>query len=232
MLMLHFIHGLNGAAAEWNPFLEYFTKIGYLCKAIELQEGMNLRKIHFQDYVDKVISLIKKEDILIGHSMGGMIIQKIAELTSIKAGICICPSPPKGIPIKSLSYISQIRYLPFFIASIPFRPSFSLAHNHFLNGIPLEIARKQYQNLKKQSARVSYEILKAKIPVDETKVNSPLFFIARNHDKIISPQIVKQIAEKYHGPIKYLDGNHYIFSDPEPISRCINEYIQYTNVEK
>jgi pimeloyl-ACP methyl ester carboxylesterase len=225
-MMLYFIHGLNGSAAEWAPFIEYFTEKGYDCTAVELQEGLNLRKIHFQDYINKVVSIVHGNDIVVGHSMGGMIVQKVAELTSIKAGVCICPSPPKGIEMKSISFLSQIRYIPFIIARIPFLPSFSLAQNHFLNDIPLEEAQIRYQQLKKQSAIVSYEVLKAKISVDETQVNCPLFFIARKNDLIISPEIVSRIAEKYNAPIRYLDGNHYIFSNFKPVADCIYDYIK------
>ena len=224
--MLYFLHGLNGSAAEWTSFVEYFTEIGYDCTAVELQKGMNLRKIRFQDYVNKVVSIVQCNDIVIGHSMGGMIVQKVAEQTSIRAGVCICPSPPKGIKMKSISFFSQLRYIPLFIARIPFLPSFSLAQNYFFNDIPLELARKRYHQLKKQSAIVSYEILKAKISVDETKVNCPLFFIARKNDRIILPEIVSQIAEKYNAPIKYLDGNHCIFYHFKPVAECIHNYIK------
>jgi hypothetical protein len=224
--MLYFIHGLNGSAAEWDPFLTYFAEKGYTSRAIELQEGLNLRKIHFQDYVDKVISIVQSDDIVIGHSMGGMIVQKVAERTSIKAGVCICPSPPKGIEMKSLSFLSQIRYLPFIIARIPFLPSFSLAQNHFLNDIPLKEAQRRYKKLRKQSAIVSYEILKARIPVDETQVDCALFFIARNNDRMISAEIVTRIATKYNGPIRYIDGAHYIFSDFRPVDDYIYEFIK------
>jgi len=224
--MLYFLHGLNGSAAEWVQFIEYFTEKGFECNAVEIQEGMNLRKIRFQDYVDKVVSIIGPNDIVIGHSMGGMIVQKVAELATIKAGVCICPSPPYGIEMKSISFLSQIRYIPFFIARIPFLPSFSLAQNHFLNDIPLEVAQKRYAQLRKQSALVTYEVLRAKIPVDEKKVDCPLFFIARNNDHIISPRIVERIAKKYDAPIRYLDGNHYIFSNYKPVADIIYDDIK------
>jgi hypothetical protein len=224
--MLYFLHGLNGSSAEWHPFIKYFTREGYKCIAVELQEGMNLRKIHFKDYVDKVVDLVHPDDILIGHSMGGLIVQKVAELTLIKAGVCICPSPPKGIEMNAVSFLSQIRYLPFIIARVPFLPSFSLAQNHFLNDIPLKEAQRRYRQLRKQSAIVTYEVLKARIPVDETKVDCPLFFIARNNDLIVSPVIVSRIAKKYSGTITYLDGNHYIFSDVDLVADSIHRYIK------
>jgi pimeloyl-ACP methyl ester carboxylesterase len=225
--MIYFLHGLNGFADEWQPMIHYFSSKGFHCTAIELRKGMNLRKTRFQDYVDKIVSLVEKEDILVGHSMGGLLVQKVAEATVLKAGIGICPAPPKGIKTQSLSYFTQIRYLPFIIARLPFLPSFSLFQNQLLNNLPLEIAKKRYQSLQKQSAIVTYEVLKQKIPVDETKIRCPLFFIARANDLMISPSIVQQIAEKYNAPMKTISGSHYIFSDSIEISKEIYEYIQH-----
>jgi len=224
--MIYLIHGLNGFADEWSPFVQFFSQKGFVCTAVELKEGMNLRKTRFIDYVDKIVELVDPDDIVVGHSMGGLIVQKVAEQTTIKAGVGICPAPPMGIAMKSLSFLSQIRYIPFIIARIPFLPSFSLASNHFLNGIPLEEARKHYQLLQKQSAMVSYEVLKQKIPVNERKIFCPLFFIARNNDLIISPYVVKRVAEKYDAKMKRFPGNHYIFSDASEICEEIYQFIR------
>ena len=224
--MIYFIHGLNGFAAEWKPFIEYFKKKGYQCNAVELKEGMNLRKTCFQDYVDKIISMVSKDDILIGHSMGGLIVQKVMEATKIKAGVCTCPAPPKGIDLRSLSFLSQIRYMPFIIARIPFLPTFSLAQDRFLNDLSEIEARKRYKLLQKQSAKVTYEVLKQKVSVDEKKISSPMFFIARQNDLMISPSIVKRVAEKYNASMKTFPGNHNIFSDSELISNEIYNFIK------
>ena len=226
MTNLYFIHGLNGFADEWQPFTNYFSEKGFSCHAIELKSGMNLRKTRFQDYTNKILTLVKKDDIVIGHSMGGLIVQKVAEQTTIKAGIGLCPSPPQGINMRSVSFLSQIRYIPFIIARIPFIPTFSFMQDHFLNDIPIDVAKKHYKLLQKQSSTVIYEVLKQKISVDEKKVNCPLFFIARTHDRIISPTIVQRIADKYHAPIKMIPGNHYIFPDARLISDEIYRFIK------
>ena len=83
--------------------------------------------------------------------------------------------------------------------------------------------------IKKQSIKVSYEVLRGKIAVDEAKVNCPLYFIARNNDLIIAPEIVKRIADKYQSSINFLDGNHHIFSDSGPICKIIHKDIK--NIE-
>ena len=63
--MLIFVHGMLSNANVWNPIINYFNDRNFSCKAVNLKEGLNLRKVHFQDYVKKVKTIVKEEDIVI-----------------------------------------------------------------------------------------------------------------------------------------------------------------------
>ncbi len=52
--MLIFVHGISAYADEWQPFIKYFSERNFSCKAVNLREGLNLRKTRFRDYVNKV----------------------------------------------------------------------------------------------------------------------------------------------------------------------------------
>jgi len=224
--MLYFFHGLNGYPNEWKPFIEIFSNHGYKCHAMDFKKGLDLKKIRFQDYIDLIVEKINDKDILIGHSMGGLIVQKVAEETNIKAGVCICPASLKGIEINKVSILSQIRYVPNIIFNTPFKPSFNLAYQLFLSKMPEKKARMIYKKLEVQSAIVSYEVLRSKIEVDETKVKCPLLFIGRNNDAIIPVDCVEKIAKKYNATFKRFDGNHYIYDDASIISDVIYDFIK------
>jgi len=224
-MVLYFIHGLNGSAENWAPFLHYFSKQGFKCQAISLKLGMNLRKTHLIDYVNKVNSIVNEKDIVIGHSMGGLIMQKVAEQTNIKGGIGICPAPPESIAMKKIPLLRQVRYVPYIVLGIPFKPSFGLVKEIFLNDMNEEEQRHIYNHLKKQSAFVSFETMNQKIKVDEKKVSAPLHFIARNNDKTIPVEVVKKIARKYNAPSKVIEGNHYIFHDHQKIIPVISSFL-------
>lgn len=224
--MLYFIHGLNGSPREWNVFTEFFTERGFDCKAIDLKKGLDLKKVYFKDYVEKVSGLVSTEDILIGHSMGGLIVQKVAEETTVKAGVCICSAAPNGIPMKTVPWWRQVRYIPFMLFGIPFKPSFGLVKDVFLSGWDEEKQKKIYGRLQKQSAHVSYEVMKQKISVDEKKISCPLYFIGRKEDVTIPPDIVKRIAQKYHSNFDAVSGNHYIFEDWIDIAEHTFSFIQ------
>lgn len=86
---LLFVHGANHGAWCWKEhFLPYFSSIGFPSYAVSLRghggsEGYdNLHSFSLDDYVEdvlQVISGIKGNLILIGHSMGGAVVQKILQ---------------------------------------------------------------------------------------------------------------------------------------------------------
>ena len=108
--MLYFLHGLNGYPSEWDPFQLFFEERGYTCRIVDLMKGCDLRRTHLQDYVDHICSMVTTSDVVIGHSMGGLLMLKVAERISFKAGVGICPAPPQGFEISEISPIKQIRY--------------------------------------------------------------------------------------------------------------------------
>jgi pimeloyl-ACP methyl ester carboxylesterase len=107
-----FIHGLFMNPKSWDNWIKYFEEKGYKCYAPaypfhegnpgDLRDNINpgLGKLTFGQVVNSLSSFIDKlpgKPILIGHSMGGLAVQKLIELNKGVAGICIDSAPPKGI---------------------------------------------------------------------------------------------------------------------------------------
>lgn len=157
-----------------------------------MKEGMDLRKVSFADYVGKVKKIVGREDILIGHSLGGLIVQKVAEEKEIKGGVAICSAPPKGIKFPKKFLFFSLKYLPKVIVKKPFKPDFSTSRKFFMNCLEEEGARMGYEKLEKDSAIVAYELAMNKIAVDEKRIKSPLLFIATKNDKSSLPIISKK----------------------------------------
>jgi len=209
--MIIFIHGMYANAYVWKKFEKYFNEKNIKTKSINLRDGLNLKKTCFKDYVDKVKEIVKIDDIVIGHSMGGLIIQKVAEEIKIKGGVAICPPPPKGIKNKKSIIIKSIHHLPKIYLNKPFKPSYSFCKSLFLGNTDDRISRDEYDRLNNESPRVQYEIAMNKIVVNEKKIDNPFLFIAAKKDKACNPDLVKKIAEKYNGEFDVFDCCHHIF---------------------
>ncbi len=211
--MLIFVHGMLSNETVWNPMIKYFNDRNFLCKAVDLKEGLDLRKVHFQDYVEKVKSIATKDDIVIGHSMGGLIVQKLAEESSIKGGVAVCSAAPKGVKFQGSIVLSSAKYALNVIIGLPFKQDYTYVRKYMLVGIEEEKAKKIYERLEKQSSIVTYELGMNRIRVDETKVRCPLLFIATKQDKVCAPELVKRISMKYNAEYELYDGCHHFFSN-------------------
>ncbi|RLF51454.1 MAG: hypothetical protein DRN11_02745 [Thermoplasmata archaeon] len=224
--MLIFIHGMWSNTNIWKNFIKYFEERNFPCKAIDLKEGLNLKEIGFIDYVKKVGAIATKDDILIGHSMGGLIVQKVAEMQKIKGGVAICSAPPKGIKFRNVRMIlSSAKYLPKIILRKPFKPSYSFLKKYILNCLPDDEARNIFYTVEPEAPKVAYELAMNKIEVNEKKVSCPLLFIATKDDKASPPKMVEKIAKKYNAQFIILDGCHWIFSKWQEIAEEISKFL-------
>lgn len=105
---LLFVHGSFSDARVWDVnFLPYFAKQGYEAHAVSLRghglsEGHErLHRWRLADYVAdlaKAVQTMPNPPLLIGHSMGGMVIQKYLEDHAGIAGMVLMASvPPQGL---------------------------------------------------------------------------------------------------------------------------------------
>lgn len=88
---LLFVHGSCGAAWNWDEnFLPYFAEKGFNAHAVSLRgHGKseipeNFNRTSIADYVSDVLQAVEtlpKTPVLIGHSLGGLIVQKFLKKT-------------------------------------------------------------------------------------------------------------------------------------------------------
>jgi pimeloyl-ACP methyl ester carboxylesterase len=111
---LLFVHGAWHGAWCWKEhFLPYFFAKGFSCYALSFRghgesEGIEkLQTFSLSDYMDDVLEVmahLKEKPVLIGHSMGGAVVQKIARAypDKIKMVVLLASIPPQGILKDSL----------------------------------------------------------------------------------------------------------------------------------
>ena len=226
IIMLVFVHGMWCSGSIWKNFIEYFKARNYECRAVNLKEGFDLRHVCFMDYVDKVASIVGREDVLIGHSMGGLIVQKVAEQKRIKGGVAICSAPPKGIKLSNTSlFLYSLKFLSKIITKKPIMPDKKFVKEFLANCVEEEKLEEIYEKMEAEAPKVAYELATGKIAVDEKKVDSPLLFIATKDDKASPPGMVEKIAKKYNAEFVVKNGCHWIFDDWEEISEEIAKFL-------
>jgi 3-oxoadipate enol-lactonase len=102
-----FLHGIGGAARAWTPQLRSFAAAGFEPVALDLP-GYGARKavthMAFDEIATDVEAAIAARSLdrpcLIGHSMGGMIVQTMLQRQpqAYRAAVLVCTSPAFGDP--------------------------------------------------------------------------------------------------------------------------------------
>lgn len=101
-----FVHGAFGAAWMWDEhFLSYFARTGRRVYALSLRghgrsDGRNdLNTTSFSDYIDDVkhvLARVGAPPILVGHSLGGLIVQRLIGHVPMSGIILMASAPPEG----------------------------------------------------------------------------------------------------------------------------------------
>lgn len=104
---LVFVHGGCVHAGCWAPhFLPYFGQRGFACRAVDLaghgaSEGrQQLDSFGIDDYADDVAQVVAGLDtppILVGHSMGTIVVERFLERGEAAGAVLMAPVPPSGI---------------------------------------------------------------------------------------------------------------------------------------
>jgi pimeloyl-ACP methyl ester carboxylesterase len=112
-----FIHGLWLHSSSWQNWIDLFNKAGYEAIAAdwpgdsqtvaearenpELVAGKGLDEI--VEYHTQQLRKFHTKPIIIGHSFGGLIVEKLAGMGLASAAVAIDPAPIKGVYILPLS---------------------------------------------------------------------------------------------------------------------------------
>lgn len=112
---LLFVHGAFTAAWVWSEhFLDWFAERGWPAHAVSVRghggsEGLDqLGNWGIDHYVADVLQVVEElgeAPILIGHSMGGFVVQKCLEQQSFPAAVLMCSVPPKGLIASSMALL-------------------------------------------------------------------------------------------------------------------------------
>lgn len=228
-----FIHGLFQNPLSWEEWWKYFEGNGYTCHtpAYPYHEGIpselrktisqNLKNLTFGQVVKSLsdfIDMLPEKPILIGHSMGGLAVQKLIAMGKGIAGVCIDTAPPKGIFSFSWSFLkanlSTINPLKGDSVCLPGVKWFQYA---FCNTMSMEEASVEYDKfLVPESRNIPRSSTGKDGYIDFKSPHNPLLFIAGEKDHIIPSSLNKKNFEAYKnvGSIKefreFPDRTHYI----------------------
>jgi len=209
---LLFIHGTLHTAACWDVhFLDYFAQHGYASHAVNLRghgnsEGRDrLRWTRIADFVEDVENAVRQlpsPPILIGHSMGGFIIQHYLENHDAPAAVLLSSASPAGLLPTA---IRTARRQPWMFAKINLTLSLKpmlaspqlLGEAFFSNDLPNELLVKYWKQTQDDSFMAFVDMVVLDLPKPE-KVKTPLLVLGAARDNMIGPRELEATARAYH----------------------------------
>lgn len=196
------IHGLFVNNESWAEWKAYFEKLGYTVHTpanpghagnpaeLRANPPQGLGKVNFEDlihYLSDLIDSLPEKPILIGHSLGGLSVQKLMELGKGVAGVTIDGAAPAGIITTRWSFWkSNLPVINFLKGNSPFMASKEWFRYTFGNTLSAADSDKVYDKyVVPESRNIARGTLKAFGKINMHKPHAPLLFIAGEKDNII-----------------------------------------------
>ena len=207
-----FVHGAFHGAWCWDEhFLDFFAAEGYRAVAFSLRghgrstTPTSLKRCSIADYVDdldEVVTGLPTPPILVGHSMGGFIIQKYLETRSVPAAVLAASTPPVGqhAALVKLSLRQPWRALR---ATLTGRPSVlfdtvPLARkNLFSSDTAEDVVMRTHLQLREESPRALLADMSLLDLVQTSEIDTPMLVIGGGQDALYSRDVVRSTARAY-----------------------------------
>ncbi|MGA9047402.1 MAG: alpha/beta fold hydrolase [Dehalococcoidia bacterium] len=217
-----FIHGMYMTPLCWEHWMAFFQAKGYTClapawpgrdKTVEIlrKPGLELGNLSLKAVVDEVansVKTLKEKPVLIGHSMGALVVQILLQQDIAAAGVAIDSAPPLGVLTTRWEFLKSNwpHINPFVPQGQPVIMSFERFQYCFVNSLPLEEQRAAYDRyVVPESRRVPAGSLTSLAAIDFKKQHAPLLMIAGSNDHLIPASLNKTNFNKYKNPASIVD---------------------------
>jgi alpha-beta hydrolase superfamily lysophospholipase len=229
------IHGMCCTGDVWEHFRSYFEARGatVYTPTLRAQERVSissrpprgLRDLSLHDYVrelEQIVERIEQETgrvpAVIGHSMGGLLAQALAEKNIVRAAVFISPAAPAGVHTLStkLFWSSLLLAKRFGLSWKMIRPDHRTVFPMVLNALPKDLRHAAWEAMVWESGRVFEEF--ANFPIDETKIRIPVLTVAATRDRLVAASLVRRTGRKYAaigGDFReYRTHGHWLYAEP------------------
>lgn len=206
-----FVHGAWGGAWCWEEyFLPCFAAQGYHAHALSLRgHGASagqerLRWTRLSDYVAdvaQVASRLPAAPVLVGHSMGGLIVQKYLESHTAPLGVLLASVPVGGV-LRATLGLARRHPLAFLKANLTLSPSHLIGtpalyrEALFSPAMPAERVNRYFAQMQQESYLAFLAMLFSRPKPD--RVHSPILVYGAGNDRLFHLSEIEATAKAYH----------------------------------
>lgn len=216
---LLFVHGSFADARCWDEhFLPYCARHGYAAHAFSLRghghsEGREqLHTWRLADYVadlEQAVATLSAPPVLIGHSMGGMIVQKYLENHAQIAGVALMAAvPPQGLLPTNLHMAMRHPFLfqqmtLFSLLGPTYGTPEMMRRLLFSADMPAAKLRQYFGYVQAESQVVALDMMGLNpLRLKPDQLPMPILVLGARNDVFVSPAIVEETARFYHAEVR------------------------------
>ena len=208
-----FIHGAWSTGGIWDNYKTYFSEQGFntispTLSFHSIERNDSMIGVSMEDYINQireVLNSFENPPIVIAHSMGCVIAQRLAEEGLIGKMILIAPPASYGImppseSIKSVKWVNNVKHLKYSLA----KPTFEQAVNGMLHNLSKEKQTEVYSKMTYDSGLVMKEMIWIKNLFGEkpnkikySKIDIPVLFVSGGIDNASPVKISEKLMKKY-----------------------------------
>lgn len=210
------VHGASEGGWCFDTFRKPFEAKGWTVHAPDLighgsddkDAKTRLAGIGLADYREQLLPLVKSfasPPVLLGHSMGAVLVQQLAAMGLAKALVLVSPAPRTGILPSSDSekdLAQGFMTIPSFWKTV-ISPDFDLASFYSMNKVPEGERRALFDKFGPESGLAYFQLFfwqidKAKgAYVDTGAVTCPVLVVSGSDDNLVSPATARATAQGY-----------------------------------
>jgi alpha-beta hydrolase superfamily lysophospholipase len=229
------VHGMCCTGEVWSSFRTFFEERGTRVytptlradarTSIRDKPSVALRALRFGDYVSDHVREAKRIEVetgrkpaVIGHSMGGLLAQAMAQRDCVSAAVWISPAPSAGThDLQSGLFWFAVRAAHALrVAPLAIKPARKAIFTQVFNALP-EADREAAYNAMVYESGPAFAAM-GSWPIDASQVRVPVLTVAATRDKLVPAKLVRLAARKYAavgGEFReYADHGHWLYAEP------------------
>ena len=236
------VHGAYTGAWVWaEKFMPRIAEFGYASHALSLRgHGGSFGTEHLdhhsiRDYCDdlkKIIAHVGGDPVLVGHSMGGFVVQKYLEHHVAPAAVLMSSVPPQGLVAATFHlFLKRPGLLLEINRLLATRDISSDAAREalFAKHVDDAILRRYLQRMTLESQRAIWDMSMFNLVNIAAVRRTPLMVLGAEHDQLIPPFLVNATGHSYGVPSRIFAGHGHGFlleDDSEAIVDAMMEWIE------
>jgi len=209
-----FVHGMYLNSESWRPWVTLAEGRGYVCHAPSwpYHDGKpttlrgtvdpGLGSLTFGDvthFLERHLETLPARPVLIGHSIGGLLVQKLVNLGYGRAGVTISSAPAQGVvSLDPHFWAANFPHVNPLAGNRPVAMTPKRFHYTFCNTMDRSASDEAFERyVVPESRNVPRSTLTRQAHIDLRADHVPLLFVAGDRDHLTPAAMVQRNARAY-----------------------------------